>query len=100
MNAVCWGECVDCEIFVVENQMDGIVVYPNPANTQLNVQFSTQTQTTTIRLYSVTGQVVFEKIVSANGNQTIDTTHLSDGMYELEITTAKGNARRKVMVRH
>ncbi len=100
MNAVCWGECVDCEIFVVENQAESIVVYPNPANAVLNVQLGAQPQMTIVRLYSVTGQIVFEKTMTTNGTQTIDTTMMADGMYELEITTAEGSARRKVMVRH
>ena len=100
MDAVCWGQCVDCETYVIENQTESIVVYPNPANTVLNVQLGAQPQMTIVRLYSVTGQIVFEKTMTTNGTQNIDTTMMADGVYELEITTAEGSARRKVMVRH
>jgi 1,4-alpha-glucan branching enzyme len=100
LDPVCWGECLDCDDFVVENQTESIVVYPNPANTSLNVALGAQHQTTTIRLFNVTGQIVYEKTLTANGTQTIDTTTFVDGIYELQITTAEGSAHRKVMVRH
>lgn len=71
----------------VESVSDnGIFVYPNPVRNHLNI-YSAKLQITTVRLYSLTGQLL--SIKEINNDKTIsklDTSRLTQGIYTLVVS--------------
>ena len=55
--------------------------YPNPANSELNIQINDATNGATFSLFSANGQLVFETIL--NQNTFIDTRTFANGIYNL-----------------
>jgi hypothetical protein len=70
-----------------------IKVYPNPANTNLNIKidgagFIPQN----VRVYDIAGREVISQNISSNqGLITLDVTKLSEGTYLLKLTGSNGN---------
>jgi hypothetical protein len=81
----------------------GVSIFPNPANTELNLSFTTEGEESfTIELMSATGQVVYTINESGfNGKYTkqIDVSELSKGVYFLNIKGTTANVIKKVMVK-
>ena len=86
-------------------RIDDLLVFPNPADNQLQVLANLRTdETVSIRLFATDGRVVYQKQVKTeNGwlSTTIDLTpmKLTRGMYFIEITSAKNRQVRKWMKR-
>ena len=82
--------------------ISNVKVYPNPANTQVNVNVNlTNAQNTTLTLYNVMGQVVMTKNYDFNaGNNTanINIDQLASGMYTLSVASANGLYQTKISV--
>ena len=83
--------------------VDMMSVYPNPANTQLNISYvSTQTGNMEISLYDLQGRLVKTSgnidFQSGNGMLRQDVSDLSEGIYQLVIRSAEGSATRKITV--
>lgn len=53
--------------------------YPNPANTELNIQINEATKGASISLFSANGQLVYESIL--NQNTLLDTKAFANGIY-------------------
>lgn len=65
---------------------EAFVVSPNPFNNKINISRTANQDHLTIRMYSVFGQLVFQKkITNSNHTNQIDTSHLANGMYILKI---------------
>jgi len=78
----------------------GIVkVYPNPAETYLNIDFNAEAESGEIRLLSVEGKTLARKVISGDKSVTIDVSGLSKGVYVLKINTGKEMVTEKVVVR-
>lgn len=74
-------------------------IYPNPANTSLNVQLSDK-QAFTATMHDMLGRIVMTQS-SNNGTMTIDTQNLNEGLYIISIADTKGNAQSsKVHIKH
>lgn len=74
-------------------------IYPNPANTSLNVKLS-EKQAFTATMHDVLGRVVMTQ-GGNNGTMTIDTKTLNEGLYIISIADAKGNTQSsKVHIKH
>ena len=101
LTAVCWESCEACSVSVAENTLESALVYPNPANNELTIQLpATMHQSTEVRLYAITGQLVYQANATSNGVQIIPTANLSEGMYEVQISNANHTFRSKVMIQH
>lgn len=73
---------------VLENKSvdDGIVVYPNPVNTILNVKLvNVNNQIEKLRLTDISGKIIYNK-----KSETIDVSVFSQGIYFLSIETNTG----------
>lgn len=72
-----------------------MTVYPNPANTLLNIEANALDH---IKMFNVYGQVVkdlaFDKVESA----TIDISDLLDGIYLIEISTLYNKTTKQVLI--
>lgn len=89
-----WAEpSVDIDEPIVVDQ--GIRVFPNPVRTTLNIQ-SGQT-IDHIRLYDLTGQLVFEKRVVAS-ETSVDTGMLRSGIYILQLISGQQLRNHKIQV--
>ena len=66
---------------------NNITVYPNPANSTLNVHFNEPSNgNVNVRLYDVTGKTMFEKEYgSTSGTLNIPVSQLPSGMYFYEV---------------
>ena len=83
---------------------DNISIYPNPANTQLNVELLfAESNAVIIELFDLTGKVV----AVANTNQfsttnqyTFDVAELNKGVYILKVTNGNKVSTSKVTISH
>jgi hypothetical protein len=79
-------------------------VYPNPANTLLNVNVDLKTATNVdVNLIDINGKVVFSKSISDKILKYQDAISLIDfanGVYTLQITTKNGIKSEKVVIAH
>jgi hypothetical protein len=72
-------------------------VYPNPANTLLNVKCSTQA---IVSVFDVTGKLIESKNLK-EGYSSVDVSNLNNGMYYVRVMTSAGISNvQAVMVQH
>jgi len=71
-----------------------IVVFPNPTNGIINIQLNNGNAITSTVLYSVTGQ----KLMESNQDK-IDISNLSNGVYLLKVSDAKGVSETKQVIK-
>lgn len=69
---------------VNENKM---TVFPNPANSQLNLAGLNETETYQVRFYNVLGALCGEYTLTGFEIKTIDISMLKNGMYNIEINS-------------
>ncbi len=78
---------------VANNDLEtNLNVFPNPANDQYNVVFTSAVVTNLIlELADISGQIVYRKEMKAayNFNEVINTSQLSKGLYFLKATTSQ-----------
>ncbi|MBK7762824.1 MAG: T9SS type A sorting domain-containing protein [Bacteroidetes bacterium] len=81
-----------------------LTIFPNPSNDYLNVDFTlNETSDVVVVLTDMTGNVVYNNpLKNLTGNQgvVINTSNLSNGMYNLTLRTKQGNVTRKVTIAH
>ncbi|MBL0145023.1 MAG: T9SS type A sorting domain-containing protein [Chitinophagaceae bacterium] len=86
-----------------KQQKDKVIVSPNPANSIVNVEFSTNVQSNSTKL-TVTdqmGNIVLQKIISTVkgvNKKTLDISMLKNGIYSVNITKANTVISSKVIV--
>ncbi|MBQ9439608.1 MAG: T9SS type A sorting domain-containing protein [Paludibacteraceae bacterium] len=60
-------------------------IFPNPANTELNIEFPVYSQNSQIRVYNANGQLVINDVI--NGKRAVlPIVNLPDGIYSLILT--------------
>ena len=75
-----------------------VKVFPNPANSMLNVQWAMGNEAATIELLDVTGKLL--RTISATGETTgINVYSLADGMYFVRVTTEDGMVTKPFVVK-
>lgn len=60
-------------------------VYPNPATSQINVSFDNTLEKANLKVISITGQVVAEKLEVTGNSITLDVSGLQNGIYITEV---------------
>jgi len=105
-NAPGWSADWEIGNVSVKEQMDGVSmlnVFPNPANNILNISFKTdRVQSFTVKLMSVTGEVVYEDTsdnFSGNYSNSIDVSSFAKGVYILNLSNETGSVNKKVVIR-
>lgn len=88
---------------VDETAIENLNIYPNPTTGTLNIDFNAEKQgNMRVKLTSITGQVVFDEIISANNGQytnTFDISNEAKGIYLLSIISENDKIDRKVVLR-
>lgn len=79
-----------------------ILIYPNPANREVNVVLPERTLTPiALNLMDAHGRTVHTNgFATGEQQKTIDTNELASGLYILQFNTQQGVVRKKVMVVH
>jgi hypothetical protein len=85
----------EAELATNENQIQSLMVYPNPANALVTIEspFSTLER---ISVYSITGILLLEKEVSAN-QATIDVSGFASGTYFVKATSKNASSVIQVL---
>jgi hypothetical protein len=85
----------EAELATNENQIQSLMVYPNPANALVTIEspFSTLER---ISVYSITGILLLEKEVSAN-QATIDVSGFGSGTYFVKATSKNASSVIQVL---
>lgn len=73
-------------------------VYPNPSQGLMNVRFNGGNQFEYIRLFNMTGQIVFDSGALNTNKASFDFSDLPEGLYILEAETEQGPVRKKVEI--
>lgn len=83
-------------------QSQKINVYPNPSNDIFNIQFTQQLNNVSIQLFDLKGNKVYDKKLekTATTEHQIDVTNLSNGVYQLYISSDTQNYNYKLSVNH
>lgn len=77
-----------------ENQINGLKIYPSPANTFINISSDTLAEKQ-LELYNVLGKKV---LISKVTNQAINISNLPKGIYVAKITEDGKTATRKIVI--
>jgi len=95
------GQLVTGVKSIANSQFDAIL-FPNPSSEFTNLNVTTKTASTAkVLVYNTIGQLVSEKSVTLNegfNNVTIDTKTLSNGIYNIVLSTNNGNTVKKLTV--
>ena len=88
---------MDCTTAGVhENQAESIVVYPNPASSEININGENITE---VRVYNALGQLVYSK-TDVDDNLTIDATTFDEGLYLVNIKNINGEeSSQKIIIK-
>ena len=85
----------EAELATNDNQIQSLMVYPNPANVQVTIESPVSTLER-ISVYSITGVLLLEKAVSAN-QVTIDISGFATGTYFVKATTKNASSVIQVL---
>ncbi len=70
---------------VNQNDISKISLYPNPTQGNLNIDFPNTIHNGTLKIISMTGQIVFKKENVSGANLNLDVSFLSKGVYCIEV---------------
>ncbi len=103
VDAVCFGQCVACDLTdVIDATFDaGFAVSPNPTAGIFTVAYSMDTAADLdIRISNMLGQIVATRKVDAavNGNVNFDLTDMATGNYTVVITDGARISTKRVVV--
>ena len=84
-------------IFQTSGLNSQISVYPNPANTVLQVSFLGNIESSTLVMTDMLGNTV-KKIPFTSQHLTINITDLSEGVYNIIIASNEGTVNKKVVI--
>jgi type IX secretion system substrate protein len=95
----------------IQNPQSAITISPNPATDKIYISFpATASENITIKIFSVTGEIVFEKkniYPDLIGKSTAPITkfqipvfNISNGIYFLSVQTEKEKITKKIVVNH
>jgi len=77
----------------------GINIYPNPANTGLNISLDNAPVNGTLEIYNTIGEIVYQSSISGK-TMVIPTSQWSDGMYAVRVSTDVGTISKSFVVSH
>lgn len=93
----------DCVVGVSKIRRNDLArVFPNPANTELNVALTlSSSETAVVSLVDVLGKVIFNQSIegATTDRVKIETSALSEGMYFVRVQSTSGTTVKKVMIK-
>ena len=77
------------ELGISDSRAAQLNIYPNPAKDILNVELPNNTLASSVKIYSITGSVVFEQKLQEQSSFSLSVAHLQKGVYILHIISEK-----------
>ncbi len=94
--------CSNSTVGVAENTLGSVNLFPNPTRGELTVVLSDVTSASDIsfRIFNMVGSEVLNTTLPSNGNGTyhMDLSHLSQGLYFVEINNATTKTLKKIQI--
>jgi len=76
----------------------GIVIYPNPTTGILEIAGQARNDVRNVEVFDVYGRkVLSHHLITSSSNHLINISHLSSGMYFIQVTTEAGTITKKVI---
>jgi len=85
---------------IPESATGALQLFPNPASTVLNVFASGNGVMHTARILDITGKLVWSNASVQSNFMSIDVSHLSQGIYSIEIIDSRQTMSRRKFLRH
>lgn len=80
--------------FSAEEDSFSFVLFPNPADDHFEIQTNSNSGTTTVRMFTINGQLCMEKQFAEGETKLIDVSHLNSGTYFIELKQGTQTHRR------
>lgn len=88
-----------CTIGIPEQKsVSNISVYPNPFTSTIQIESPDGIETGICKIYNVMGACVMQRNISGE-KLTLDLSFLSDGLYEMEISSKQGAFYERIIKR-
>ncbi|MGK4566635.1 T9SS type A sorting domain-containing protein [Flavobacterium sp. 3HN19-14] len=102
INAVSLNFCnvvsANLNLGVADDMIAKVSVYPNPANSVINVSLPENTGGTVLQLFDIQGRSILIKTTN-NSNETLAVENLQEGLYLLAIDNGQYKTTKKVIIR-
>ena len=86
-------------VAVAEASKNTAGFYPNPANSELTIQYDFD-QATSITIFNLSGQKVIDFTAAQAGNRVVDTSVLPAGIYFIEVRNSQLRRTEKLVIQH
>ncbi len=80
-----------------DNAID-VLVYPNPTENEINLQFSKSIKVETVSIHDMLGKEVFTKNITSSETNLVLKLNLAKGIYFVKIATEKGQLSKKIII--
>jgi hypothetical protein len=77
----------------------GISIYPNPANTQINISLDNAIQSGSVEIYNMIGELIYQSSLN-DRTMSISTAQWTDGLYAVRILTSAGMISKSFAISH
>ena len=98
LGVVCWGSCEPCVAVPpsgLEDVLNNVLIYPNPANNIINISSSENIEK--VEIFDVVGRVVKSQVVSSN-LVLIETSDLKTNVYFIDYTINGVTISKKIII--
>lgn len=90
----------DGPLGIAEETIEGLVIYPNPANDYVDVKWKASSNSAKIELKDMSGKLIFAEEVNPNGefSKRIETNGLAGGLYFITISENNISTTQKLIL--
>lgn len=95
------GGLLDCTADISENNIDSFMMYPNPANDEVVIDFGNQVfENLSVSILNILGQQVISQIDTVqNQSIIVNTSSLESGVYFVSISEGNNTSVKKLVVK-
>jgi para-nitrobenzyl esterase len=83
---------------IADYSPEEISIFPNPANSIVNINFSNNHLGNTLRVFDMTGRLVHNEQINRLGQHSIDVANWKNGIYLLQLTDGQQSSTSKFVV--
>lgn len=76
---------------------ESIIIFPNPSKGIYTIDLSYEKEPTTIAIYNVLGEIVYNQLLTPQAQNQIDLTYLANGYYIARISNESRNTQQKLI---
>ena len=95
LSDVCWGSCDPCSSSITQNELNDVLVYPNPVGDVLNIKSIERLNSIIVK--DLTGRVVMLSNPNST-NVSLDVSLLSNNIYFVECHSINGLSIHKIII--